>query len=108
LGITSKFVPAEDLLIQHQLRLEALFKKLGAGERELLMQFAEGLMGLRSGQLDFFYDGEKGDEFDVFDFSGGSKNRATLTHLCREKKLGSIDPLAWHPAKSIYSQSVII
>jgi len=71
LGITSKFVPAEDLLIQHQLRLEALFKKLGAGERELLMQFAEGLMGLRSGQLDFFYDGEKGDEFDVFDFSGG-------------------------------------
>jgi hypothetical protein len=81
LGITSKFVPAEDLLIQHQLRLEALFKKFGAGERELIMQFAEGLMGLRSGQLDFFYDGEKGDEFDLFDFSRG------------KQKLGHIDPL---------------
>jgi len=108
LGDTSIFVPAEDLLIQHQLRLEALFKKLGAGERELLMQFAEGLMGLRSGQLDYFYYGEKGDEFDVFDFSGGSKNWATLTHSCRVQKLGSIDPLAWHLTKFIYSQSVII
>lgn len=81
MGDTSIFVPAEDLLIRHQLRLEALFKKLGAGERELIMQFAEGLMGLRSGQLDFFYDGEKGDEFDVFDFSGGAQ------------ELGHIDPL---------------
>jgi len=108
LGITSKFVPAEDLLIQHQLRLEALFKKFGAGERELIMQFAEGLMGLRSGQLDFFYDGEKGDEFDLFDFSGESKNWATLTHSCHVQKLGSIDPLAWHPTKSIHSQSVTV
>jgi hypothetical protein len=30
-------------------RFEALFNKRGAGERELIMQFAEGLMGLRSG-----------------------------------------------------------
>ena len=65
------FVPAEDLLIRHRLRLEALFKKLGAGERELIMQFAEGLMGLRSGPSDFFYDGEKGDELDAPDFRGG-------------------------------------
>jgi hypothetical protein len=88
LGITSKFVPAEDLLIQHQLRLEALFKKLGAGERELLMQFAEGLMGLRSGQLDFFYDGEKGDEFDVFDFSGGEQEPGHIDPLVPGKKTG--------------------
>ena len=88
MGITSKFVPAEDLLIQHQLRLEALFKKLGAGERELLMQFAEGLMGLRSGQLDFFYDGEKGDEFDVFDFSGGVQEPGHIDPLVPGKKTG--------------------
>ena len=88
MGITSKFVPAEDLLIQHQLRLEALFKKLGAGERELLMQFAEGLMGLRSGQLDFFYDGEKGDEFDVFDFSGGKQEPGHIDPLVPGKKTG--------------------
>ena len=71
---TGIFVPVEDLLIRHQLRLEALFKKLGAGEHELIMQFAEGLVGLRSGQSDFFYDGEKGDELDVPDFSGGARN----------------------------------
>jgi hypothetical protein len=77
---TGIFVPAEDLLIRHQLRLKALFKKLGAGERELILQFAEGLMGLRSGSSDFFYDGENDDEFDEYDFSGGGcKNWATLT-----------------------------
>ena len=76
---TGIFVPAEDLLIRHQLRLKALFKKLGAGERELILQFAEGLMGLRSGSSDFFYDGENDDEFDEYDFSGGCKNWATLT-----------------------------
>ena len=70
---TGIFVPAEDLLIRHQLRLKALFKKLGAGERELILQFAEGLMGLRSGSSDFFYDGENDDEFDEYDFSGGAR-----------------------------------
>ena len=79
---TSIFVPDEDLLIRYQLRLEALFKKLGAVERELIMQFAEGLMGLRSGPSDFFYDGEKGDELDVPDFSGGGV-----------QEMGHIDPL---------------
>jgi hypothetical protein len=93
---TGIFVPAEDLLIRHQLRLEALFKKLGAGERELVMQFAEGLMGLRSGSSDFFYDDENDDEFDEHDFSGGVQ------------ELGHIDPLAWHPTKSIHSRSVTI
>lgn len=88
MGDTSIFVPAEDLLIRHQLRLEALFKKLGAGERELIMQFAEGLMGLRSGQLDFFYDGEKGDEFDVFDFSGGVQEPGHIDPLVPGKKTG--------------------
>jgi len=88
LGDTSIFVPAEDLLIRYQLRLEALFKKLGAGERELIMQFAEGLMGLRSGQLDFFYDGEKGDEFDVFDFSGGVQEPGHIDPVVPGKKTG--------------------
>ncbi len=52
------------------------------------MQFAEGLMGLRSGQLDFFYDGEKGDEFDVFDFSGGVQEPGHIDPLVPGKKTG--------------------
>jgi len=70
---------------------------VGAGERELIMQFAEGLMGLRSRPSYFFYDGEKGDEFDASDFSGGWG-----------QEMGHIDPLVWHPAKTIHSQSVTI
>ena len=85
---TGIFVPDEDLLIRYQLRLEALFKKLGAVERELIMQFAEGLMGLRSGPSDFFYDGEKGDELDVPDFSGGVQEMGHIDPLVPSTKTG--------------------
>jgi len=41
-------------------------------------------------------------------FRGGVQEPGHIDPLVPGKKLGSIDPLAWHPAKSIYSQSVII
>ncbi|NBS92447.1 MAG: hypothetical protein EBS91_01220 [Betaproteobacteria bacterium] len=54
MSATRIFVPAEVSLDQHQRRLEALFKHLTAGEREVILRLVEDLLAIRSVLRDSF------------------------------------------------------